>query len=207
MSSVLPYINCRPAVRGSWFPILWGEHEAERLRGVPKPKRQRKPQRDRETSRSAEIYCLFWISALKFHIYLFTMLRTVYVEVVSIRYWPVTNCDCEITSKPKTARSKRALKEREPKVHENPKTALFIRSSTTNQVVTDALKDLVSPQWIEFPGSIGTLTLLFISRAVRLKTSKWCLLWQKERIETVRRRSETGILLTQKRCLAPHCRQ
>ncbi|KAJ8652958.1 hypothetical protein O0I10_011420 [Lichtheimia ornata] len=48
------------------------------------------------------------------------------------------------TVKPKNARSKRFLKNREAKVTENPKTALFVRGSTTSQVVTDALKDLYS---------------------------------------------------------------
>ncbi|KAI8376240.1 Brix domain-containing protein 1 [Radiomyces spectabilis] len=46
------------------------------------------------------------------------------------------------TVKPKNARSKRFLKNREAKVHENPKTTLFVRGSTTSQVVNDALKDL-----------------------------------------------------------------
>ncbi|KAF7722776.1 rRNA-binding ribosome biosynthesis protein rpf2 [Apophysomyces ossiformis] len=44
--------------------------------------------------------------------------------------------------KPKNARSKRFLKNREAKVVENPKTTLFVRGSTTSQVVNDALKDL-----------------------------------------------------------------
>ncbi|KAI8976267.1 Brix domain-containing protein [Pilobolus umbonatus] len=42
----------------------------------------------------------------------------------------------------KNARTKRFLKNREAKVHENPKNALLIRGSTTSQVVTEALKDL-----------------------------------------------------------------
>ncbi|KAI8085052.1 brix domain-containing protein 1 [Halteromyces radiatus] len=46
------------------------------------------------------------------------------------------------TVKPKTARTKRFFKNRESKVHENPKTALIVHGSTTSQVVTDALKDL-----------------------------------------------------------------
>ncbi|OUM68555.1 hypothetical protein PIROE2DRAFT_34970, partial [Piromyces sp. E2] len=46
--------------------------------------------------------------------------------------------------KPKNARSKRALKAREPKVEENPKQAIFIRGSSTNQVVNTALSDLCS---------------------------------------------------------------
>ncbi|KAI9482866.1 MAG: Brix domain-containing protein [Benjaminiella poitrasii] len=44
--------------------------------------------------------------------------------------------------KAKNARTKRFLKNREAKVNENPKTALFVRGSTTSQVVNDALKDL-----------------------------------------------------------------
>ncbi|KAG0167174.1 hypothetical protein DFQ28_003247 [Apophysomyces sp. BC1034] len=46
------------------------------------------------------------------------------------------------TAKPKNARSKRFLKNREAKVVENSKTTLFVRGSTTSQVVNDALKDL-----------------------------------------------------------------
>jgi len=48
------------------------------------------------------------------------------------------------TIKPKNARSKRALKNREPKVEENPKQAIFVRGSSTNQVVNSALSDLCS---------------------------------------------------------------
>ncbi|KAI9595463.1 Brix domain-containing protein [Syncephalis fuscata] len=55
--------------------------------------------------------------------------------------------------KPKNARSKRALVKREPKVIENAKTALFIRSATTSQIVNTALSDLYllkKPQAIHF---------------------------------------------------------
>ncbi|KAJ2500701.1 rRNA-binding ribosome biosynthesis protein rpf2 [Coemansia sp. RSA 1972] len=46
--------------------------------------------------------------------------------------------------KPKNARSKRFLTNREAKVVENQKTAIFIRGSTTSQVILDTLKDLHS---------------------------------------------------------------
>ncbi|KAI9020653.1 Brix domain-containing protein [Phycomyces nitens] len=46
------------------------------------------------------------------------------------------------TVKPKNARSKRFLKNRESKVVENPKTTLLVRGSTTSQTINDALKDL-----------------------------------------------------------------
>ncbi|KAG1474213.1 hypothetical protein G6F56_000482 [Rhizopus delemar] len=46
------------------------------------------------------------------------------------------------TVKPKNARSKRFLKNREAKVVENPKNSLLIKGSTTSQIVNDALKDL-----------------------------------------------------------------
>ena len=46
-------------------------------------------------------------------------------------------------AKPKNARSKRVLEKREPKAVENPKQALFIRGTTTNGVVNEALRDLV----------------------------------------------------------------
>ncbi|CAG8499283.1 1170_t:CDS:2, partial [Acaulospora morrowiae] len=45
-------------------------------------------------------------------------------------------------SKPKNARSKRALQKREPKVKENVKTALFIRGTSTTEIVNEALSDL-----------------------------------------------------------------
>ncbi|KAI9283216.1 Brix domain-containing protein [Sporodiniella umbellata] len=48
----------------------------------------------------------------------------------------------EKTPKPKNARSKRFLKNREAKVVENPKNSLIIKGSTTSQIVNDALKDL-----------------------------------------------------------------
>ena len=44
--------------------------------------------------------------------------------------------------KPRNARSKRALEQREPKAIENPKTCLFLRGTTCSQVVQDALNDL-----------------------------------------------------------------
>ncbi len=46
-------------------------------------------------------------------------------------------------SKPKNQRVKRALDCREPKLHENTKTAIFIRGGNTSETVTQALKDLV----------------------------------------------------------------
>ncbi|KAI9024050.1 ribosome production factor 2 [Hyaloraphidium curvatum] len=47
-------------------------------------------------------------------------------------------------AKPKNARSKRALEKREPKLVENAKNALFVRGTTTNGVVNEALRDLCS---------------------------------------------------------------
>ncbi|KAI7821832.1 Brix domain-containing protein 1 [Kickxella alabastrina] len=46
--------------------------------------------------------------------------------------------------KPKNARSKRFLTNRDPKVVENEKTAIFVRGSTTSKVILDTLKDLHS---------------------------------------------------------------
>lgn len=45
-------------------------------------------------------------------------------------------------SKPRNARSKRALDKRAPQAIENPKTALFLRYTSCSQVVQDALADL-----------------------------------------------------------------
>ncbi|KAF2459945.1 Brix domain-containing protein [Lineolata rhizophorae] len=47
-------------------------------------------------------------------------------------------------AKPRNARSKRALAKKEPQVHENPKTALFLRGTSCSQVVQLALADLNS---------------------------------------------------------------
>lgn len=48
-----------------------------------------------------------------------------------------------IRSKPKNARSKRALKAREPKLKESAKTAIFVRGSSTSEPVKVALSELV----------------------------------------------------------------
>lgn len=45
-------------------------------------------------------------------------------------------------SKPRNARSKRALAKRAPQAIENPKTVLFLRGTTCSQIVQDALNDL-----------------------------------------------------------------
>ncbi|KAI9503133.1 rRNA-binding ribosome biosynthesis protein rpf2 [Coemansia spiralis] len=46
--------------------------------------------------------------------------------------------------KPKNARSKRVMVNRDPKVVENSKTAIFVRGSTTSQVILNVLADLYS---------------------------------------------------------------
>lgn len=46
--------------------------------------------------------------------------------------------------KPKTARGKRALEKREPKVVEDVKNAVFMKAANCSQVVSDVMKDLVS---------------------------------------------------------------
>jgi ribosome production factor 2 len=48
------------------------------------------------------------------------------------------------SSKPKNARVKRALDEREPKLVENEKSAIFVRGQNTSEKVRLAMKDLVS---------------------------------------------------------------
>lgn len=48
------------------------------------------------------------------------------------------------SSKPRNARSKRALEKRAPKEIENPKSALFLRGTTCSQVVQDAMAELYS---------------------------------------------------------------
>ncbi|CAB4411903.1 Brix-domain-containing protein [Rhizophagus irregularis] len=62
--------------------------------------------------------------------------------------------------KPKNARSKRALQKREPKIEENVKKAIFIRSSSTNQIVNEALSDLCKlkkPDAINFTKKNNTI--------------------------------------------------
>ncbi|CAD5117280.1 DgyrCDS6068 [Dimorphilus gyrociliatus] len=44
--------------------------------------------------------------------------------------------------KPKTQRSKRALENRAPKIHENDKNAMIIKGGQTSQVIIDVLKDI-----------------------------------------------------------------
>ena len=46
-------------------------------------------------------------------------------------------------SKPKNARSKRALEAREPKEVEDPRTVIFVRGTHTGEVVNGVMKDLV----------------------------------------------------------------
>jgi len=46
-------------------------------------------------------------------------------------------------SKPKNARSKRALGVREPKEVEDPRTVIFVRGTHTGEVVNGVMKDLV----------------------------------------------------------------
>ncbi|KAJ2782357.1 rRNA-binding ribosome biosynthesis protein rpf2 [Coemansia interrupta] len=55
--------------------------------------------------------------------------------------------------KAKNARTKRFLTNRDPKVNENVKTAIFVRGSTTSKVIQDTLKDLFAlrkPEAINF---------------------------------------------------------
>ncbi|KAJ3282718.1 rRNA-binding ribosome biosynthesis protein rpf2 [Rhizoclosmatium sp. JEL0117] len=47
-----------------------------------------------------------------------------------------------LRSKPRNAASARALKKREPMLEENVKSALYVKGSTTSELVMDALKDL-----------------------------------------------------------------
>jgi ribosome production factor 2 len=47
-------------------------------------------------------------------------------------------------SKPKTAAGARALKRKEPVAEEGAKTAVFLKSATTSQTVSQVMKDLVS---------------------------------------------------------------
>ncbi|KAK0618579.1 Brix domain-containing protein [Bombardia bombarda] len=50
--------------------------------------------------------------------------------------------------KPRTARSKRALEKRAPKITENPKKALFLRGTTCSQIAQDAMADLFAMRQI-----------------------------------------------------------
>ncbi|OCL11930.1 Brix-domain-containing protein [Glonium stellatum] len=46
--------------------------------------------------------------------------------------------------KPKNARSKRALEKKAPQVHENPRTTLFLRGTSSSQILQLAMTDLVA---------------------------------------------------------------
>lgn len=52
--------------------------------------------------------------------------------------------ECIFCSKPKNQRVKRALEHREPKLVENAKITMLIRGGNTSEVITEALKELVS---------------------------------------------------------------
>lgn len=59
-------------------------------------------------------------------------------------YWsfsPVLIC---LLRKPKTRRSKRFLEGRAPKLSEDVKSVMIMKGGNTNQIVTQALKDIVS---------------------------------------------------------------
>lgn len=62
--------------------------------------------------------------------------------------WPIVHADVCLArfplSKPKNARSKRALDAREPQLVEGDKTAIFVRGERTSDKVRQAMKDLVS---------------------------------------------------------------
>ena len=74
--------------------------------------------------------------SLSFSLTILTRLTT--VLPIYVRMSPFLN------RRPKTQRGKRALGERAPKVVENTKTALFLRGGRTSELVTQAMKDLVS---------------------------------------------------------------
>ena len=58
--------------------------------------------------------------------------------------YPIGICRLKrkITSKPKNARSKRELSKREPLAHENPKTVLFLKGTSSSSLINDLLTDL-----------------------------------------------------------------
>lgn len=49
-----------------------------------------------------------------------------------------------IQKEPKTKKGARYLESREPKLIENVKTAMFIKTPSTNQFMSDVLRDFVS---------------------------------------------------------------
>ena len=69
------------------------------------------------------------------------MLRVVCVTILISASWKADARS--IISKPKNARSKRALEAREPKEVEDPRTVIFVRGTRTGEVVNGAMKDLV----------------------------------------------------------------
>ena len=59
------------------------------------------------------------------------------------KMYPSGCCGLTVGRTPKTARGKRFLEDREPQVHENVKTAVFMRGTRTSAVVNEAFADLV----------------------------------------------------------------
>ncbi len=68
--------------------------------------------------------------------------------IILFRYIPGYNAPYHINylvfRRAKTHKGRRFLEAREPKLNENTKTTMFIRGGRTSEIVTQALKDLVS---------------------------------------------------------------
>ena len=52
--------------------------------------------------------------------------------------------DFSILRKPKTQRGKRFLTNRESKIEENTKQVMFVQGGKTSEIITQALRDIVS---------------------------------------------------------------
>ena len=88
--------------------------------------------------------------------------------------------DIHSPSKPKNARSKRALEAREPKEVEDPRTVIFVKGTHTGERLSAAMQELVRHK---YPPSIPLLT----GGADGVKTTILNLILKKEPHQTFRR--------------------
>ena len=88
--------------------------------------------------------------------------------------------------RPKTQRGSRAVEHREPKNVENTKTALFLRGGKTSEVVTNALKDLVSTRakkTLWFKREVTGLRPGFNSKLDGKLSTRFCNTWMYPRYQ------------------------
>jgi hypothetical protein len=101
-------------------------------------------------------------------------------------------------SKPKNARSKRALEAREPKEVEDPRTVIFVRGTHTGEVVNGVMKDLVRDPISDDCFAGLSIVLCSLGHEACAQAAPCNFILKKERRTSVRGRDITRILGTQK---------